>query len=547
MVMITVDLETNLSHDTIWCAGVQKTESPNGSLTFDSAELRQMLSTADGIVGHNIVFFDKPVLKNCWQVDVDVPVWDTLVMARLLDPTPVGGHSLKEWGRRIGIAKMDFDVDDFDSGYTDEMGEYCIRDVEVTTKLYHYLTAKLKKLGFSDLSIKLEHEVSEITAQQVRNGFKLDMDVATKWQLEMATRIDQITAELQDRFPPIITIRVSDKTGKRLKDHVEEFNVGSRQQIAKRLSKLGVKWKKLTPTGSPVVDESTLAGVDIPEAKLCAEYLGLVKLKGMVDSWLKYVDKDTHRIHGYVNSCGAVTGRMTHNKPNLAQIPSLKIARQCFTVEEGNVLVGCDASGLELRCLAHYMNDDEYTRQILEGDIHSYNQHAAGLPERSMAKTMIYGLIYGAGDAKLGQIVGGGAKEGKKIRDTFLTKLPALRKLIDKAKGIAERTKRINGIDGRFIKVDEDYKVLNRLLQSCGAIVMKVAVRNCCHALDRLGVEYKLVAQVHDELQIECSEHDAELVGGVARQAIIDAGVELNMRCPMDAEYRIGSNWSETH
>ena len=238
---------------------------------------------------------------------------------------------------------------------------------------------------------------------------------------------------------------------------------------------------------------------------------------------------------------------MTHNKPNLAQIPSLKIARQCFTVEEGNVLVGCDASGLELRCLAHYMNDDEYTRQILEGDIHSYNQHAAGLPERSMAKTMIYGLIYGAGDAKLGQIVGGGAKEGKKIRDTFLTKLPALRKLIDKAKGIAERTKRINGIDGRFIKVDEDYKVLNRLLQSCGAIVMKVAVRNCCHALDRLGVEYKLVAQVHDELQIECAEHDAELVGGTARQAIIDAGVELNMRCPMDAEYRIGSNWSETH
>lgn len=545
--MITVDLETNLTHDTIWCAGVQKAESQHGSLMFDSEGLRQMLSTSTGLIGHNIIFFDKPVLKTCWQVDVDVPVWDTLVMARLLDPTPVGGHSLKEWGRRIGIAKMDFDVDDFDGGYTDEMGEYCIRDVEVTTKLYHYLTAKLKKQGFSDLSIKLEHEVSEITAQQVRNGFKLDMDVATKWQLEMATRIDIISNELQERFPPIVTIRVSDKTGKRLKDSVEEFNVGSRQQIAKRLSKLGVKWKKFTPTGQPIIDEATLAAASIPEAKLCGEYLGLVKLKGMVDSWLKFVDKDTHRIHGYVNSCGAVTGRMTHNKPNLAQIPSLKIARQCFTVEEGNVLVGCDASGLELRCLAHYMDDDEYTRQILEGDIHAYNQHAAGLPERSMAKTMIYGLIYGAGDAKLGQIVGGGSKEGKKIRDTFLTKLPSLRNLLNKAKGIAERTKRINGIDGRFIKVDEDYKVLNRLLQSCGAIVMKVAVRNCCHALDRLGVEYKLVAQVHDELQIECAERDAELVGVTARQAIIDAGVELNMRCPMDAEYRIGSNWSETH
>lgn len=545
--MITIDLETNLSHDTIWCAGVQDHRQPEASLIFDSEPLKQMLDTADGLVGHNIIGFDHPVLKNCWQVDTKVPVWDTLVMARLLDPTPVGGHSLKEWGRRIGIAKMDFDVEDFDAGYTEEMGEYCKRDVEVTTKLYHYLKDRLKRSGFSDLSIQVEHEVAEITAHQVRNGFKLDVDLASKWQAEMATRIDEITLELQERFPPIVTIRISDKTGKRLKDGVEEFNVGSRQQIAKRLGKLGVKWKKKTPTGQPVIDETTLANVDIPEAKLCGEYLGLVKLKGMVDSWLKFVDKDTHRIHGYVNSCGAVTGRMTHNKPNLAQIPSLKIARECFTVEQGNVLVGCDASGLELRCLAHYMGDQDYTDQILHGDIHTYNQEAAGLPERNMAKTMIYGLIYGAGDAKLGQIVGGGSKEGKVIRETFLTKLPALRTLIERAKGIAERTQRINGIDGRFIKVDEDYKVLNRLLQSCGAIVMKLAVRNCCHKLDDLGVEYKLVAQVHDEVQIECHPRAAELVGSVARQAIIDAGVELKMRCPMDAEYRIGSNWSETH
>lgn len=545
--MITLDLETNLGHDTIWCAGVQDHSDTTASLLFDKKSLQQMLNTCDGVVGHNLVFFDLPVLRTCWQIDTKVPVWDTLVMARLLDPTPVGGHSLKAWGERLGFAKMDFDSEDFDGGYTEEMGTYCKRDVEVTTKLYHHLVKELEDQKFSKLSVRLEHEVAAITAQQVANGFKLDVELAEKWQAEMQARLDAISAELQLVFPPIITIRMSEKTGKRLKDGVEEFNVGSRQQIAKRLEGLGVKWKKLTPTGKPIVDETTLSEIDLPEAKLCAEYLGTVKLKGMVDSWLSHVNRDTGRIHGYVNPCGAVTGRMTHNKPNLAQIPSLEIARRCFTVEEGNVLVGCDAAGLELRCLAHYMDDPEYTRQILEGDIHTYNQEAAGLPERHMAKTMIYGLIYGAGDAKLGQIVGGGSAEGKKIRDTFLEQLPSLRKLIERSKKAAVADGNVQGIDGRRVLVDEDYKALNRLLQSCGAIVMKVAIVKAVKMLTERNIPFKLVAQVHDEFQFETPRHFGKAVGIIARQAIIDAGVALKMKCPMDGEYKIGNNWSETH
>ena len=545
--MITLDLETNLGHDTIWCAGVQDHSDTTASLLFDKKSLQQMLNTCDGVVGHNLVFFDLPVLRTCWQIDTKVPVWDTLVMARLLDPTPVGGHSLKAWGERLGFAKMDFDSEDFDGGYTEEMGTYCKRDVEVTTKLYHHLVKELEDQKFSKLSVRLEHEVTAITAQQVANGFKLDVELAEKWQAEMQARLDAISAELQLVFPPIITIRMSEKTGKRLKDGVEEFNVGSRQQIAKRLEGLGVKWKKLTPTGKPIVDETTLSEIDLPEAKLCAEYLGTVKLKGMVDSWLSHVNRDTGRIHGYVNPCGAVTGRMTHNKPNLAQIPSLEIARRCFTVEEGNVLVGCDAAGLELRCLAHYMDDPEYTRQILEGDIHTYNQEAAGLPERHMAKTMIYGLIYGAGDAKLGQIVGGGSAEGKKIRDTFLEQLPSLRNLIERSKKAAVAEGSVQGIDGRRVLVDEDYKALNRLLQSCGAIVMKVAIVKAVKMLTERNIPFKLVAQVHDEFQFETPRHFGKAVGIIARQAIIDAGVALKMKCPMDGEYKIGNNWSETH
>lgn len=545
--MITLDLETNLSHDTIWCAGVQESSDTTASLLFEKKSLQQMLNTADGVVGHNAIFFDLPVLKSVWGVETKAPIWDTLVMARLLDPTPVGGHSLKAWGERLGFAKMDFDSEDFDGGYTEEMGTYCKRDVEVTTKLYQHLRKELKDQKFSELSIRLEHEVAAITAQQVSNGFKLDVELAEKWQAEMQAKLESITEQLQAVFPPIVTIRMSEKTGKRLKDHVEEFNVGSRQQIAKRLEGLGVKWKKLTPTGKPIVDENTLSKIDLPEAKLCAEYLGTVKLKGMVDSWLSYVNRDTGRIHGYVNPCGAITGRMTHNKPNLAQIPSLEIARRCFTVDEGNVLVGCDAAGLELRCLAHYMDDKEYTRQILEGDIHTFNQEAAGLPERFMAKTMIYGLIYGAGDAKLGEIVGGGSKEGKNIRDTFLEQLPSLRNLIERSKKAANAEGSVQGIDGRRVLVDEDYKALNRLLQSCGAIVMKVAIVKAVKMLNERNIPFKLVAQVHDEFQIETPQHFGKAVGMIARQAIIDAGAALRMKCPMDGEYKIGNNWSETH
>ena len=550
--MITIDLETNLKHDKIWCVGVQDHGQESATLVFDKKSLQPMLSTSDGVVGHNLIGFDMPVLQSCWGINSQVPVWDTLVMARLLKPVIDGGHSLKAWGGRLKFDKLDFDVTDFDSGYTEEMGTYCKRDVEVTTKLFKALKATLKNKGFSDYSIELEHKVAAITAQQVRNGFKLDVELAQSWSDEMTARMGAIEAELQSIFPPIITIRISEKTGKRLKDGVEEFNVGSRQQIAKRLSGLGVKWSKKTPTGSPVVNEDTLKEANTPESLLCAEYLGLVKLKGMVDSWLFRITSDG-RINGRVNSCGAITGRMTHSNPNLAQIPSIKIARQCFTVDEGNVLVGCDASGLELRCLAHYMKDPDYVKTVVEGnqdegtDIHTVNQHLAGLPTRAQAKTMIYALIYGAGDAKMGQVIGGSAEDGAALKEKFLDGLPALKNLIDNTKKEAKRNGYVKGIDGRVIWVDEEYKALNRLLQSCGAIVMKVAIVKCVETLEARRIPYKLVAQVHDEFQIETPEHFGKAVGIIARQSIIDAGLELDLSCPMDGEWAIGKTWADTH
>ena len=541
--VIVLDIETNLTHDTIWMCGV-KVNYDSSICVTDPQILQSMLSTAKTVIGHNIIGFDLPTLESCWKIDFSgIEVKDTLVMSRLLEPDMDGGHGLKAWGKRIGVDKMDFDIEDFDGGLTDDMIEYCLRDVDVTHQLYYVLNNKLSE--YSPNSIQLEHDVAAITAQQIKNGFKLDISVASNWHSEMCNRCEEIEEELQTIFPPIITARWSEKTGKRLKDSVEVFNVGSRQQIGRRLEGLGVVWKEYTPTGVPVINEKTL-DIPVPEAQLCKEYLQLVKLRGMAESWLTMVNRDTGRLHGYVNPCGAVTGRMTHSKPNLAQIPSLPIARKCFTVEMGNVLVGCDASGLELRCLAHYMNDDGYTQEILHGDIHTANQNAAGLSERNQAKTFIYAFLYGAGDAKIGSIVGGTAQQGKQLKEKFLRNTPRLRVLRETVARNAG-TGYLTGVDGRKVHVRSEHAALNTLLQSCGAIVMKEAIRICVSKLKRNGIPFQLVGQIHDEFQIETPEHFGKAVGMTARQSIIDAGINLNMNCPLDGEYRIGTNWSETH
>ena len=157
---------------------------------------------------------------------------------------------------------------------------------------------------------------------------------------------------------------------------------------------------------------------------MIAEYLMLQKRIAQVQSWLDAVEDDG-RVHGYVNSNGAVTGRMTHSSPNMAQVPSVNAeygadCRACWTSPKGYKIVGMDASGLELRMLAHYMKDEAYTNEILTGDIHTANQLASGVDTRSQAKTFIYAFLYGAGDAKIGSIVGGTARDGKRLKEKFL-------------------------------------------------------------------------------------------------------------------------------
>ena len=558
---IVLDIETNSKHNKIWLAVTRDINTGEVKSWKEASGLQKYLDSCDLIIMHNGISFDAPVLRETWKTSImPSQVCDTLVLSRLLSPSLEGGHSLDAWGKRLGFPKGEFN--DWDGGLTPEMEEYCIQDTLVTQKLYEHLTSELKLNKFDQRSIDLEHKVQAIIAKQERNGFKLDEVAGITLLTTLQNKLAVIETELQSIFPAKTIERVSEKTGKSLKAKVEVFNPGSRKQIGERLQEKGWKPSRYTETGQPIVDEGTLEGVDIPEAKAINEYLMLQKRVAQIESWLKAVGEDG-RVHGKVITNGAVTGRMTHMSPNMAQVPNSgspygEDCRDLWIVEKGYKLVGIDASGLELRMLAHYMKDDAYTNEVVSGDIHTANQKAAGLQTRNQAKTFIYAFLYGAGDAKIGTVVGAGAKEGKELKSRFLKNTPSLEKLREDVSEIAANKGSLPGLDGRRVQVRSDHAALNTLLQSAGAIVMKQALVLLDAKLDKLGIDYKFVANVHDEWQIEVEEGFADLVGKLGVRSIEEAGSylgfldditkkPLGMRCPLSGEYKVGNSWKETH
>ena len=539
MKVLVLDIETNLKHDTIWCCVC------NGEVYLNANGLQQLIDAHDVVVGHNIIGFDGPVLSRVWGIKIPLSkVRDTLVMSRLWNPQLEGGHSLRAWGERLGDFKDDFSA--FDDGLTQEMIDYCKQDVHVTSLLYKKLDKELKEFGDS---VELEHKIAFIMKRQEDNGFKLDVPQAVALLAQLKDRMSVITDEMQAVFPPIVEERWSEKTGKQLKDRVTVFNVGSRQQIAERLQSIGVTFTKKTEKGSIIVDETTLKSIDKPEAQLIAEYLMLQKRVGLLDSWIDSV-KDDGRVHGRVITNGAVTGRMTHQKPNMGQIPSVNSeygaeCRALWRVTDGNVLVGTDLSGIELRCLAHYMQDPEWQEELLNGDIHQKNADAAGIT-RPQAKTLIYATLYGAGPAKIGSIVGGGASEGNKVLQNFYRNTPALSRLMEKVKKVAAKGY-VPGLDGRRILVRSEHAALNSLLQGCGAIIAKQWCIEAHKEFKRQGLSVQQVAFVHDEIQIEAQRSHAETVASIMVASARTAGEVLGFRCPVDAEAKIGNNWFDTH
>ena len=549
------------------------------------------LLSADMIIGHNIMGFDLPAIQKIYpELKHTCQVRDTLVLSRLLfadlkerdfqfrvtNPDfpgrLIGSHSLRAWGHRIHNFKEDYD--DGWANWSPEMQHYCVQDVTVTASLWDKLLSK----NPSAESVELEHRVFEIIQRQEQYGIRFDASGARHLYGQLLARSAELADLLRSAFPPWETSTpftpkrdnrtLGYKAGVAIsKLKTVEFNPNSRDHIAEKLrEKYDWQPTEFTPEGKPSLEEETLDALTYPEAKLLSESFMITKRLGQIgegkNSWIKL--ERNGRIHGRINTNGAVTGRMTHSHPNMAQVPSVrspygKECRSLFTAGPGKLLVGCDADALELRCLAGYMahyDNGDYIKTVLEGnkadatDMHSLNARVLGC-DRDTAKTWFYAFIYGAGDGKLGSILGANSSRGKKSRASFLEALPALRKLVSGVQLRASQRGYLLGLDGRHLPVRSSHAALNTLLQSAGAIFMKKGLVLLDAKLQskgyQAGKDYEFVANVHDEWQIETREDIADEVGAEAVGAIRDAGVAYNFRCPLAGNYSTGRNWADTH
>jgi|TARA_R110002020_G_scaffold55330_1_gene153659 DNA polymerase-1 len=544
MLSYIVDIETDsLQANRIHCI-VARNYNSNVTRTWigeECGKFGKWSKRIDQFIMHNGISFDAPILNRLAGTNIKLSqVRDTLIESQLYNPMREEGHSLKAWGKKLNFEKGE--LDDFKE-YNQDMLEYCIRDTELNRKL----AVKLEEEGktFSKKSYELERQVRAIIDQQQKNGFAFNLKEALSLQIQLEEEQYELEQKAEEIFPPkIVTLKTKTKE--------IPFNIASRKQIAERLEEKGWKPKLRTEKGNVIINEEVLSKIKMDEAQMFNRYFLLQKRTGLIKAWIKACEKDD-RVRGEVLTLRTITGRMAHHSPNMAQVPASyspygKECRNLWTVSNPDThsLVGTDASGLELRCLAHYMDDKAYTKEVLTGDVHTANQTMAGLKTRDQAKTFIYAFLYGAGPAKIGKVVGQGVTVGKLLTEQFLKQLPALKRLRSNTFKAAKKGT-IKGLDGRRLQIRHSHAALNTLIQGAGAIVCKQWLVEMTTKVRRLGLDAKLVASVHDEYQFEVANTDVEKFCLVTKEAMQITTKVLDMKCDLDCDYKVGKTWAETH
>ncbi len=578
------------------------------------------LKACDRVIAHNLIGFDYWALEKLYPGSLRFDqLWDSLIVASLLEPER-RSHAIKAYGQEFGAEKGDFTnfTMEPEDGKTraqqfEDMFLYCERDVEINMRIYKVLQDTMKqdlvhnKIDWRP-SIECEHKTNWCLALQQAHGFRLDLEKCRDLESLLTEESILIERNLGEVFPPqvipdganwdhnehrwanikVAEPKVNNKTRGITKGvpyskiKIEVFNAGSRAQIVRRLTAKYPTWKpsKFTPGGMPQIDETVLSNMRVPEAEPLKRFFRVNKQLSQIsegkNAWLRL--EKNGRVHGRVKSVGCRTHRMSHFYPNMAQVDKRDHRmREVWVADHGHKLVGCDASGLELRMLAHYLaiwDGGEYGQSVIEGknedgtDVHSRTQRIAKLQSRNSAKTLIYGFLYGAGNMKLADIHAADAKDaglkpmaithpnGKKIRDSLLKGITGLDKLIEVCQARDKSQKWLKGLDGRKIATNGQHSALNTLLQGAGAIVMKQAlVEFHFNILPKLGlvdknyvpVGWNYVANVHDEAQMTAEPQIADQLGKAFANAIKQAGKSLELRCELDGEHMVGDSWADTH
>ena len=413
-------------------------------------------------------------------------------------------------------------------------------------------------------SVVLEHQIADLMSQQKTTGWPFDVRRAQELENTLLTRLEKLRSQAEsictyvpgNLFTPR---RDNQKQGyvagaemQRLKD----FNPSSREHIAWWFKTFqGWTPTKLTPTGKPVIDETVLKEIGTEEALVFLEILVIQKKLGMLsqgtNAWLKLV-KDG-RLH---HSCfiGAVTHRMAHSHPNLAQVSSDKDCRELFITNPTWKLVDSDLAGIELRLFAHYLaryDGGRYAKILLEQDIHQVNAEKIGISRRQV-KTITYCFLYGGGDQKLGLSFDNmlpldkAKKKGAEIRRAYMDAIPGLEDLVKDTRRVAERGS-IRAIDKRQIIVDKEHKALNCLLQGSAAVVAKRWLLLTDQNLRISMFNHERYAFVHDEQVLGAPHLIAHDVAEVCKVSALQAGEYYNIRLPIEADAQVGDNWAEVH
>jgi DNA polymerase I-like protein with 3'-5' exonuclease and polymerase domains len=543
-----------------------------------------LLAEATLLVGHNIVYFDIPVIQGLYPFfEYSGNVLDTLILSRLfypdilnrdfrkrpigMPPKLYGRHSLEAWGYRLGHYKGEFAKTTDWADWSQEMEDYCVQDTAVTSSLFDVFEPRIKKYG---KCIQMEHECGRIMAQQETLGWPFDVAAAERLEGELRKESDQLADAMRATFPYVAGKEVVAKRNHSgygyIKDaaftKLVEFNPTSRDHIAWAFTTWrGWQPEEFTDTGRAKIDESVLLSMDTDESRTFARLLELQKAVGQLsegqNAWLKQVTKEG-RIH-HVCQLATNTGRNAHSRPNLGQVSSDPRCRALFLPPEGMVMVGADASGLELRMLGHYLayfDGGRFSDIVVNGDIHQINADAVGVTRKAV-KSITYAFIYGAGDEKLGSttdpsLKGDKAKRlGKEIRRKFTEAIPGLDSLL---KAVAKKAEGdvLKGLDGRPIRLQgKKHAALNYLLQSAGAIVCKswVVETHQCIANESLllGVDYQPLAFIHDEQQIAVSPTHVPLIANILVNTMPSVGEDLGLKVPLAAEAKQGQSWADCH